>query len=30
MDGETPAEEAPKEIEAPVEVEAAPVRRRRG
>jgi hypothetical protein len=32
MDGEAPAEEAPKEIEAPVEVEAeaAPARRRRG
>ena len=29
MDGEVAAEEAPKEIEAPVEAEAAPVRRRR-
>jgi hypothetical protein len=29
MDGEALAEEAPKEIEAPVEAEAAPVRRRR-
>jgi hypothetical protein len=29
MDGEAPTEEAPKEIEAPVEAEAAPARRRR-
>jgi len=29
MDGEVPAEEAPEAIEAPVEAEAAPVRRRR-
>jgi hypothetical protein len=29
MDGEVAAEEAPKEIEAPVEAEAAPARRRR-
>ena len=30
MDGEAQAEEAPKEIEAPAEAQAAPVRRRRG
>jgi len=30
MDGEAQAKEAPKEIEAPVEAEAAPARRRRG